>query len=235
MKIERGQEDIDQSFKAPRTGGTLKSQKQESNPDIQESLTTSEIPNLSLRLEKIDTEYRDKYNLNNTIRKNAIEAESVQPEKRTPEQKEVLENIAYLDTFHASPYYQDVYSPDELYDLVEKLKVLARKNRPDFYRVEDDILSVVQRAKFLKVDESSVSNSVSSLRGFSERAKGKDVVIRRGMSWKSLKDFAIQTSEFVRSRHFSSFNKLSRDSEQKVRLDQSVSKGFFLFCTGSRP
>lgn len=82
------------------------------------------IPSLLPQLDHITSMHEHKYNLDNTVGRKAQEAQVVEPENRTPEQQQLLEDIAILSQFTTSETYRNVYSPAELRSLVDKLKTL---------------------------------------------------------------------------------------------------------------
>lgn len=153
--------------------------------------TGDAIPGLLAQLDHITSSHLHKYNLDNTVGKREQEAQSAEPGQRTPEQQQLLEDIAVLAQFTSSEAYKNVFSPDELHQLVAKLQLLSQKNRPDFNEVEDRILGLLDEKARIECEEKS-----DRLVGVEKRAD-KDSSIRRGMQWGTLNDFASEALSVI--------------------------------------
>ena len=159
-----------------------------------EILSGDAIPSLLPQLDHITSMHEHKYNLDNTAGRKAQEAQTVEPENRTPEQHQLLEDMAVLAQFTISEGYKDVFSPDEVHQLVVKLQLLSQKNRPDFNEVEDKILGLLEdKARMEREDRSD------RLVGATKRAD-RNTQNHKGMQWDTLKDFAGEASGFIQQR-----------------------------------
>ncbi len=159
-----------------------------------EVFSADDIPSILPQLVHITSIHEHKYNLDNTVHRQAQAAHAVEPDKRTPEQKQLLKDISILSQFTDSESYQDVFNPDELHKLVVKLQLLSRKNRPDFNGVEDMIIGILEEKARVKREEKSYR-----LVGITERAD-KNAPNRRGMQWDTLCSCASEASAFIRQR-----------------------------------
>lgn len=159
-----------------------------------EILSGNAIPSLLSQLDHITSTHEHKYNLDNTVGRRAEEAQAVDPEQRTPEQQQLLEDIATLSQFTTSEAYRDVYSPAELRELIAKLQLFSQKNRPDFNEVEDKILGLLEDKARVEHEDRS-----DRLVGVVKRAD-RGTQNRKGMQWDTLKDFAKEASGFIQER-----------------------------------
>ncbi|MEM4736849.1 MAG: hypothetical protein QXD41_03175 [Nitrososphaeria archaeon] len=161
-----------------------------------EGFSADNIPSILHRLVPITSIHEHKYNPDTTVRIQAQKANAIPPDKRTPEQKQLLEDISILSQFTNSESYQDVFNPDELHNLVEKLQLLSGKNRPEFNGVEDMIIGILEEKA--RVTQKGIISD--SLAGIIERAD-RNAPNRRGMQWDTLCSFASEASAFIRQRN----------------------------------
>lgn len=182
-----------------------------------EALPGDVIPSLLPQLDHITSIHEHKYNIGNTVSTRAIEAEALDPDKRSEEQRKLLEAIQKMNKFTEAVAWKQVYSPEELYALVEKLELFSQKNRPDFDGVEGQILEILER-KMYSLDD----RNQESIKGLLKRANGERK--RKGMQWSTLNSVALTASVIIRENMTASYERSQylipvRDPEPQIYPD----------------
>jgi len=165
---------------------------------VTELSLVDKIPSILPQLGHIESTNFHLYDDSQLVYTRAKVAEQTPEEKRTPEKKQLLEDIETMRSF--APYthsYQDVYTPDELHSLVSELRILGLKNRPDFNGIEDRILDIVTSG--LRKGELDNSIKKGKIQGIVKRAE-RNTDGRGGMQWDTLIEMAKEASNLIRSR-----------------------------------
>lgn len=146
-----------------------------------------------------------KYNPDVTVAAKKEIAQLTPDDQRTPEQKQMLEDIEVLQSFGVSSRYQNVYTPEEIHNLAVNLQQLKQKNRPDFNGVEDRLVDFLHGEIDRFRDDPIQEEYVKSLRGIIRRADRNNPT-RRGMTWDKLNAAARIASKALRARTEESYS-----------------------------
>lgn len=163
-----------------------------------EEATFLQIPQVP-ELAYIESSNEHRYDQSITVGAKESAASSTQEDERTPQQKQLLEDIRFFDTYSTGDEYKHVFTPEELHGLVEKFKILSKKDRPDFAGLEDRIID------FLHVEIEQArwqgrSSDVSSIAGIVSRAD-QDKKNRKGMEFDTLNKVASSASRVLREKN----------------------------------
>lgn len=151
--------------------------------------TQEEIPNLKLDLTAIQRSiHLHSYDEASTVDAQAREARNIDPAQRTPEQTQLLDDIAILRKMAPLAYlYQDLYTPTEIRELTAELTVLSQKRREDFATIEDRAIDFILG----KPDMADAYNH--GIVAIVKKAQSGD----RTMKWKSLSRAASVATIFL--------------------------------------
>lgn len=118
---------------------------EEENEDHETFPALDAIPSLFERgLRGPDSMHGHRYDKTNTVWAKFSEAEDTPQAERTEEQAELIADVAQLEEYagYTTPY-MDVFTPEELHELVEKLERLRGRDRSDFDDIEEEINNVI--------------------------------------------------------------------------------------------
>lgn len=154
-----------------------------------------ELPELMPLLGRTTTANHHRYDESETVFSIASRARHTPPEARTAEQRQLLDDIEHMKRFAPRAYsYDETYTPSELHSLVETLRLLSQKNRPDFNGLEGQMTDVVSSA----YNSGGLSEMSRRVRGAIQRIE-RDGEGRRGMTWGMMTDFAVEASAIIRT------------------------------------
>ncbi len=236
--LKRGIEKIKEAENAQAQGGS----ESIDNVVLSEEASFLQIPRVP-ELAWTESSNEHRYDRSITVGAKESEASSTPESERTPEQKQLLEDIRLFNAYSSSERYKSVFTPEELHGLVEKFKILQQKNRPDFSGLEDRIIDFLHKEIEQARREGRLDSKLDSISGIVKRAD-QDKANRKGMNWETLNRVAAVASNRLREQNdsrtiFDEYYVPVKDPNENVTLDlgsvfQFAADDYVIKMIGSR-